>query len=289
MRKILTVVLMLTIGTSMVEAQECDLNKDGFVNSSDVVYLYNYIRNGGSGEVKDETFTVNGVSFKMIGVEGGTFIMGSHADKYVNPHDVTLSNFSMGEAVVTQALWKAVMNQTPTSDGPQWEEFDGLGDNYPAYSVSYEDAQAFITKLNSLTGRTFRLPTEAEWEYAALGGKYAKNCYYSGSDVLELVGWYRNNSKTDAEDHIKMQPVKRLNHNELGIYDMSGNVLEWCHDWYDDYSTDAQVNPSGPTHGVFRVVRGGCFSDVSEECRPSYRDYTGPADRLDFVGFRLAM
>lgn len=290
MKKILTAVLMLTIGTSMVEAQECDLNKDGFVNSSDVVYLYNYIANGPQDEVKNETITVNGVSFNMIGVEGGTFTMGVHAQDIIkNSHDVTLKNFSIGETEVTQALWKAVMGEIPTTSwGEAWTEYEGLGDNYPAYNVSYNDAVEFIEKLNALTGRKFRLPTEAEWEYAAIGGKYDHGCYFSGSNNIYEVGWFRLNSEKDGSLH--MRPVKQLAHNELFIYDMTGNVMEWCADWYDEYDRATQVNPTGPDHGVYKVVRGGCFGQEISYCYLSTRDYLVPTEGKDSShGFRLAL
>ena len=157
-------------------------------------------------------------------VEAGTFQMGSTTgDSDEAPvHSVTISkDYYMGETEVTQALWEAVMGYSPTSDGYSWSSKDGLGDNYPAYYISYEDVQSFITELNSLTGENFRMPTEAEWEFAARGGNKSKGYKYSGSNTIGDVAWYSKNTRS------KTNAVKTKAANELGIYDMSGNVHEW--------------------------------------------------------------
>ena len=219
-------------------------------------------------------------------VEAGTFQMGSTTgDSDEAPvHSVTISkDYYMGETEVTQALWEAVTGYSPTSDGYSWSSKDGLGDNYPAYYISYEDVQSFITELNSLTGENFRMPTEAEWEFAARGGNKSKGYKYCGSNTIGDVAWYSKNTRS------KTNAVKTKAANELGIYDMSGNVWEWCSDWYGKYDSRAQTDPTGPTIGDRRVNRGGGWSYGAGACRcdnrvgstPSYRDYC--------LGVRLAL
>ena len=232
----------------------------------------------------NQTFVVNGVSFNMVFVEGGTFTMGatseqgSDAHDYEKPiHSVTLSDYYIGETEVTQTLWQAVMGSNPSNF---------KGDNLPVEKVSYEDVKEFITKLNQKTGKTFRLPTEAEWEYAARGGKKSKGYKYSGGNNIDDVAWYYGNSNN------KIHPVKTKQPNELGIYDMSGNVWEWCSDWYGDYTSASQTNPQGPSsgsYGSYRVFRGGTWSDFARYCRVSYRSFEDPSSRYCDLGFRLAL
>ena len=227
---------------------------------------------------KERTFTVGGVSFKMIRVEGGSFMMGSpdnDSDAYddENPqHRVTLSDYYIGETQVTQALWKAVMGYNPS----YWK-----GDSLPVENVSWDDCQKFIKQLNKKTGKSFRLPTEAEWEYAARGGKKSLGYKYAGGNNIEKVAWYDGNSES------KTHPVKQKDANELGLYDMSGNVWEWCQDWYGFYDSSAQTNPLGPSSGSFRVLRGGCWYGDARICRVDSRRY-GPVRRFR-RGFRLAI
>ena len=240
--------------------------------------------------VKDEeTFTVNGVSFTMKYVEGGTFQMGatseqgSEADSDEKPvHTVTLSSYYMGETEVTQALWKAVMGAEPSYNGG-WENQYGRGNDYPAYRVSWNDIQEFIRKLNQKTGKNFRLPTEAEWEYAARGGKKSKGHKYAGSNTIDNVAWYSSNSGSMTH------AVKTKSPNELGLYDMSGNVYEWCSDWYGDYSSGSQTNPTGASSGQYRVLRGGCWSHYAENCRVSNRINSNPDGGYIYNGFRVAL
>ena len=240
-------------------------------------------------DLPNETITVNGVSFVMVPVKGGTFTMGATAEQtgeYSNEkpvHQVTLSSYYIGQTEVTQALWKAVIGYSPTSDGSRWSSSYGLGDNYPAYYISYNDVLSFISKLNSLTGRTFRMPTEAEWEYAARGGNKSKGYLYSGGNTLDNVGWYSDNS--DVTTHLVAQKAA----NELGLYDMSGNVYEWCCDWYGDYSSSSQTNPTGPSTGSFRVLRGGNWNFNATYCRVAFRDENTPASRGTYYGVRLAL
>ena len=158
-----------------------------------------------------------------------------------------------------------------------------MGDNYPAYRISYDDVLSFISKLNSLTGRTFRMPTEAEWEYAARGGNKSKGYRYSGGNTLDNVGWYWDNS--DQTTHLVAQKAA----NELGLYDMSGNVWEWCSDWYDDYSSSPQTNPTGPSTGSIRVLRGGSWDTSATFCRVTYRSTSSPSFRYYNFGVRLAL
>lgn len=222
------------------------------------------------------TFTVNGVSFQMVFVEGGTFRMGSDSgDSDENPvHDVTLSNYSIGKTEVTQTLWRAVMGTNPSYF---------KGDNLPVENVSWNDCQTFIKKLNAITGANFRLPTEAEWEYAARGGKQSKNYTHSGSNDIGTVAWYYSNSSS------KTHPVGLKQPNELGICDMSGNVWEWCSDLYGSYGRYAQTNPSGATSGNYRVCRGGGWYGNAGSCRSAYRNHYTPDGRGSYLGFRLAL
>ena len=151
------------------------------------------------------------------------------------------------------------------------------------YYVSWEDCQEFISKLNALTGKNFRLPTEAEWEFAARGGSNSRGFKYSGSNTLSNVAWYDDNSST------KTHPIAIKAPNELGIYDMSGNVWEWCGDWYDDYSSSSQYNPTDPNSGSLRMFRGGSWDFNAGSCRVSGRASGTPAIRGDSLGLRLAL
>ena len=226
------------------------------------------------------TLTVNGIKYNMVWVEGGTFRMGAtseqgSADSDEKPvHSVTLNSYYIGKTEVTQALWKAVMGSNPSNF---------RGDNLPVENVPWNDCQVFIRKLNSLTGQNFRLPTEAEWEFACRGGNNSRGYKYSGSNNIDNVAWYTDNS--GRETH----PVATKSPNELGIYDMSGNVCEWCSDWYGDYSSGAQTNPKGPYDGSYRVNRGGCWINLARNCRSSNRFNFGPALRDDGLGLRLAL
>ena len=282
---------------------------------------------------QNKTITVGGVSFQMIYVQGGTFQMGGfpetlreqakanldelkkklaeaseedkqRAQKRLQEfqdivqafehahqlHKVTLSGYYIGETEVTQALWTAVMGNNPSKN----EYVDhGVGDNYPVYEVSWDDCQEFITKLNQMTGKTFRLPTEAEWEFAACGGVKSKGYKYSGSNEYDKVGWFN-----DSTTH----PVKGKLANELGIYDMSGNVEEWCNDWMssDYYTVSPTNNPQGPVNPIenpknvldrdaqnSKVARGSSIWDPNTEisCRNCHKKTQGYSK----VGLRLVL
>lgn len=189
------------------------------------------------------------VSFTMVAVAGGTFTMGC-SDSDATPHSVTLSGFCIGETEVTQALWQAVMGSNPS-------KFKGDMQR-PVECVSYNDCKTFISELNSLTEENFRLPTEAGWEFAARGGNSSKGYEYSGSNSIGNVAWYADNSGSTT------YPVKMKSPNELGLYDMTGNVWEWCNDWYDRdyYKNSPQSNPRGPLSGSYRVNRAALGTAV---------------------------
>ena len=229
---------------------------------------------------ENQTFTVNGVTFTMIGVQGGTFTMGATReqggdawDSEKPAHRVTLSSFSIGQTEVTQELWEAVMGSNPS---------DRKGPKRPVEQVSWNDCQEFVTKLNALTGQHFRLPTEAEWEYAARGGSKSQGYKYSGSNNIGDVAWYDGNSGRTTHDVATKQP------NELGIFDMSGNVYEWCQDWYGSYSSSPSSNPTGSASSSNRVRRGGGWSSFAGSCRVADR-WRCFDDRGFYLGFRLAL
>lgn len=227
------------------------------------------------------TFTVsNLVSFTMIRVDGGSFRMGGFIDDedsypHERPrHDVSVSPFLIGETQVTQELWEAVMGGNPS-------QFKGK--NKPVESVSWNDCVDFIHKLNELTGKHFRLPTEAEWEFAARGGRFSKNYTFSGSNDRNEVAWQPENSGHTTHE------VKTKKPNELGIFDMSGNVLEWVDDWFGEYPDNTQTDPTGPSYGRYKVLRGGSWYNPSSFCRVSFRNYMEPECVNFMYGFRLAL
>ncbi len=233
-------------------------------------------------ESKARTIRVGGVEFEMVYVEGGTFRMGATAeqgedaaDREKPVHSVTLSDFHIGRYEVTQGLWEEVMGGNSSTNK--------AGDTYPVEDVSWEDCQRFIERLNRRTGLNFRLPTEAEWEYAARGGIKSKGYKYAGSDNLDEVGWYEDNSGN------RTHPVGQKQANELGLHDMSGNVWEWCQDWYGEYSGSSQRNPKGPVSGSYRVLRGGSYWGSARYCRVSSRNNGVPGKWNIFSGLRLVL
>lgn len=250
---------------------------------SDCSYNYNLTPSAKQNAVtrhkmQNKSVTVNGVTFTMIGVEGGDFMMGAtqeqyHAENDEYPvHSVTLSDYYISEFEVTKELWEAVMKKNPSHHKDNHLPVDG---------VSWEKCQEFITKLNQLTGKKFRLPTEAEWEFAARGGNNSKGYRYSGTDDLNKV-WYLWISNG------KSHPVGQFLPNELGIYDMSGNLWEWCSDWYGPYNKSSQTDPTGQSWGNYHVLRGGSFNYGGNGCRVSIRYYGSPSHSDSDIGFRLA-
>ena len=228
-----------------------------------------------------ETFTVNGVKFKMVFVKGGSSKIGAmekdkDASSWEKPrHDASFSDFAIGQTEVTQGLWQAVMGSNPS-------KFSGT--ELPVEQVSWNDCQEFIRKLSELTGRSFRLPTEAEWEYAARGGQSSRGYKYAGSNKLDDVAWHKGNSNK------KTHPVNWKKPNELGIYDMSGNVLEWCQDYYSSsyYEIAPVTNPCNDTQDMSRVSRGGCFTYDGKYCRVSARSNFWATTSAEVIGLRLA-
>ncbi len=217
----------------------------------------------------------------MMYVKGGTFTMGATSEQGSDAwddekptHSVTVSSFYICKYEVTQALWKAVMGSNPSFF---------KGDNLPVEEVSWDDCQTFIRKLNALTGKNFRLPTEAEWEFAARGGNNSRGYKYAGSNNIGDVAWYDDNSGD------KTHVVGTKSPNELGLYDMSGNVWEWCQDWKGSYSSVSQTNPTGASSGSDRVLRGGSWDINARLCRSSNRTDFTPGDRNFSSGLRLVL
>lgn len=230
-------------------------------------------------------FDINGAVFTMVLVEGGTFEMGATAEQGEDDpdeneypvHVVNLSSFYICKTEVTQKLWKAVMDTNPAMI---------LGDmNLPADCVKWDMCQKFISALNVMLDNKFkfRMPTEAEWEFAARGGNRSRGYKYSGSDNVDEVAWYGSNS--DSKTH----PVGTKKPNELGLYDMSGNLWEWCQDWIGEYLPEEQTNPAGPSEGAHRVMRGGSWTYGQTFCRVSRRNYTSNVIGVSNCGLRLAM
>ncbi len=214
----------------------------------------------------------------MVYVEGGTFTMGATSEQNdareneKPAHQVALSSFSIGKYEVTQAEWQAVMGSNPS-------HFTGNSQR-PVEQVSWNDCQEFIRKLNAITGKRFRLPTEAEWEFAARGGKLSRVYKYAGSNTIDNVAWCYGNSGST-------HPVGTKSPNELGLYDMSGNVWEWCQDWYNSYyyKFSSQINPTGPSSGSSRVARGGSWNHYAQYCRVSHRILNS----VDYRGYNLGL
>ena len=217
---------------------------------------------------------------KMVYIKGGEFLMGSpdkegESDEHPK-HKVYIDSFWIGKYEVTQNIWREIMGNNPSFF---------KGDKLPVEKVSWNDVQKFLKRLKEKTGLNFRLPTEAEWEYACKGGNLSKGFKYSGSNNADGVSWYWKNSEQ------KTHPVGLKNPNELGLYDMSGNVFEWCSDWYDGsyYSTSTYKNPKGPSSGFNRVDRGGGWMDDKANLRCSNREFWEPTGRFSILGFRLAL
>ncbi|MDE5610225.1 MAG: SUMF1/EgtB/PvdO family nonheme iron enzyme [Bacteroidales bacterium] len=274
----------LSPGASVEIEIQCEITNASGAEA--VVYI---MSNGGNKQLKliysfDEERVLG---LKMVAVAGGAFQMGatseqgSDAYSSENPvHSVTLDGFYIGATEVTQAQWEFVMGTTIAQQAGSSELY-GVGDDYPMYYVSWEEAVQFCEKLSQLTGKTYRLPTEAEWEYAARGGR-SGGAKYAGSEYIYSVAWYENNSGS------KTHPVGQKYSNGLGLYDMSGNVWEWCSDWYGDYSYSPSVNPQGPASGSSRVERGGSWYNGAVSCRVSRRYGFNPGNRAFNLGFRVA-
>ncbi|MGM9840371.1 MAG: formylglycine-generating enzyme family protein [Sodaliphilus sp.] len=281
MKKILFFLSLMMVAFFTANAQlKDDVNDDGVVDLSDATTLIDHVLNGvnnGSSHI----FIAHNVMIEMVRVEGGTFTMGATAEQASDAfsdelptHKVTLSPFLIGKYEVSQTLWLAVMGENPSVN---------TGINLPVDNVTWNECQTFITKLNELTGKNFRLLTEAEWEYAARGGNKSKGYKYSGSNNLGDVAWYIDNSNNTSHAMGTKAP------NELGIYDMTGNVMEWVSDWKGSYSSGAQTNPTGPDSGTYRVNRGGSYGNVERLSRITNRNSIDPNMSSKTMGLRLCL
>jgi formylglycine-generating enzyme required for sulfatase activity len=214
---------------------------------------------------------------EMIFVEGGTFRIGSYSGQPDEKptHSVSLKSFYISIFEITQSQWKEIMGVNPSY-------FYECG-NCPVEQVSWNDVQQYIQKLAALTGKNYRLPTEAEWEYASRGGNKTQGYEFSGSAIIGIVSWCFDNSKSGTHEVGSKRP------NELGIYDMSGNVWEWCSDWYSQYKTGSEINPKGPSTGQFKIVRGGSWSNEAADSRNSGRHKYDVATKVNNCGFRLVI
>lgn len=232
--------------------------------------------------------TIGTETLCMVFVKGGTFVLGeseealegedTFARKWLGEqmpqHQVTLSDYYIGTCEVTQGLWQEVMGSNPS---------DTKGEDLPVTNITWHEALQFIEALNRRTGQHFRLPTDAEWVYAARGGEEQNAFRYAGSNHLYEVAWAKGNSEGTPHSVMQKQP------NSLGIYDMCGNVMEWCYDWYASYPNSDEINPTGPSTGEYKVAHGGAWRASEMFCRPSIRTYDLPDKGYDYLGFRLAM
>ncbi len=229
--------------------------------------------------------TVGGLNLEMVLIEGGTFTMGCTPEQGDDcygderpAHEVTVSDFYIGKYEITQKQWRKVMGSDPSE-----AYFKGC-DDCPVERVSWDEAQQFIRELNRMTRNNYRLPTEAEWEFAARGGNKSQGFKYAGSNNLNEVAWYDNNSGR------RTHPVGQKKPNELGLYDMSGNAWEWCSDWYGRYTPQSKVNPQGPASGTHRIYRGGGYNSNEVRCRVTNRYLFAPEfSGTFFLGLRLAL
>lgn len=271
----LTALVAVAAGLAFASCQKEDNSSNSSSNSS-----------GTPAPAGTETLTLTaaGVDFTLVRVEPGTFRMGANEgddqafDREKPAHEVTLTKpYYIATTEVTQELYAAVTGSYPSS-------FTGEA-GLPVEMVSYADAVAFCARLSELTGRTVTLPTEAQWEYAARGGHMAPATptLYAGGDDLDAVAWYVGNS--DRKTH----PVAGKAANALGLYDMTGNVWEWCLDWYGAYTAAAVSDPQGPSEGSFRVIRGGCWGDPAQNCRLSFRIDYAPVSGTSDLGFRVVV
>ena len=267
---------------------KADVDLNGTITIADVTTLIDYLL---SGRWPGETsFEVNGVTFKLVDIDGGIFSMGATPEQGENVndnekpvHQVALSPFSLGVTEVTQELWLAVMGTNPSKFSSNLKR--------PVENVSWNDCQVFIARLNELTGQNFRLPTEAEWEFAARGGMKSEGYKYAGSNDLDEIAWYNYNAYAvgSSSPDYGTHAVSTKAANELGLYDMTGNVWEWCQDWSGDYSAADQINPTGPETGTNRVIRGGGWTNYPKLLRVAARTGYKPGFIGNFIGFRLAL
>lgn len=284
-KKILTILAALLLLAAGCDKDPLYPEGDYRYENKDLTYMENFdgILIHWNGQVTEEQQeAIREVAASLVRVEGGTFQMGSDselANEDEQPvHAVTLSSYRIAQFTITQKQWRAIMGQNVA-----WNVNYGVGDNYPATNLNANDVKQFLDKVNRLGELNLRLPTEAEWEYAARGGKNSHGTLYSGDDDADAVAWHQGNAGN------RLHPVGSLQPNELGLYDMSGNVWEWCSDWYGNYSEDAQTNPQGPNSGQRRVVRGGSFSYEAAFSRVTQRNSVQSGTSSFALGFRVAM
>ena len=279
---------ILSSGTDSINLSYADTNHDGNITIADVTYLIDYLLTGEWPSLQEAklNFVVNDIPFTMVLVKAGTFTMGATEEQldeafdFEKPaHQVTITrDYYMCETEVTKQLWVSLMNTDPS--------WTGTSNLSPVENVTWDMCQEFIAKLNEITGKNFRLPTEAEWEFAARGGNLSQGYKYSGSDDINEVAWYKGNSVVGRIG--TPHDVGQKKPNELGLYDMSGNVQEWCQDYYSNYTSESQTDPTGPTSGSERVARGGYAEAPAKSCRVSMRSQTNPSYGL-YIGLRLAL
>lgn len=282
---------VLLILCCVLALQSC--NKDNTKNETVNGFEINWT--GDLGKVEKDA--IREMVANMVKVDGGTFYMGAQKDsvEYYNydenatalegpVHEVTVSDFYINKYEVTQLLWKSIMGLTPNDEPEmQWEKEYGLGDKYPAYRISYNEVETFIAKLNEFTGLNFALPTEAQWEYAAKGGKDTYYALYAGGDNVLEYAWIDRNSEKSSEVGMKEA-------NGLGLYDMSGNVWEMCQDWYYDYTEEAVTDPIGEAYNEgYKVFRGGSWYTNDRSARVTARSKQGIHYRDFNTGFRLVL
>ncbi len=252
------------------------------MKTTNIIILLLLMPHFASAQVQQPQFSVlQELQDNMVLVEGGTFMMGAAENQIKDAesdekalHKVTLSSYYICKYEVTQDLWTFVMGTNPSHF---------KGGRLPVEDIAWNDCQQFIEKLNSLTGKNYRLPTEAEWEFAARGGNYSKGYKYAGSNTVGEVAWYSANSGNSPHDVGQKLP------NELGLYDMSGNVYEWCQDWKASYSRTPQTNPQGSDEGSYRVNRGGRWCGSARACRTSDRSMSAPDYHFYHLGMRLVL
>ena len=282
--KILPVILSLILSLVIFSCEKDPTIEKGnyLYENQELNYINNFPIQWSDENISDEIKnTVLDILSSMTKVEGGNFTMGSDNSGIADEspaHNVTVSDFYLAKVTVTQKQWRTILEENA-----MWTSQYGKGDDYPANFISYHDALRFIEQLNHYSGLYFRMPTEAEWEYAALGGKHTHSYTYSGSNMASEVAWSRENANTRMHHPAQLKP------NEIGLYDMSGNLWEWCSDFFGDYHSTSETNPTGPTSGDQHVLSGGSFTYDAVYARSKTRNSLPPTNQSLAVGLRLVL